>query len=147
VGRCVVPSQMATSLVHIVRLPVGPNYPHLDFKRHLALRKLEIGPLVRGTVESPATWLSETLSTIPSKVLTKLTVSVFITSSDAANKWHFVDNVLDHFSLCDDVTLVASPPHWTVKDEFKELAERLFPLMRKNGRMVVKMLPHLGSSR
>jgi len=101
---------------------------------------------MRGNIESPATWLSETLSTITSKVFTKLTISLIIASSDVTNEnrareWRSVDNMLDQFSMCDDVTLVASPPRWAVKDKFRELAEGSFPSMWKNERVVVEMPP------
>ena len=136
-------------LVHIALPPVGTNYPQLSFKRHLALQKLKIGLPGRASAEGPAKWLSETLSTITSKAFTKLIISVVITSfssyaarDNQARGFHSVDNVLDQLSLCEDVTLVASPPqHWVLEGRLKELVENLFPSMWKNGRVVVENPP------
>jgi len=47
-----------------------------------------------------------------------------------------IDNVLDRFSLCDDVTPVVRLENSVLRDRFKELAERYFPLMWENGKVV-----------
>jgi len=93
------------------------------------------------------------LSTITSEAFTNLTISVIITppkshagSQHQARWWHPVDNALDRFSLCRDVTLVASPSHrWVVEGGFKELVEKSFPSMWENGRVVIHHDPYLAS--
>ena len=105
------------------------------------LRKLEIGPPERANAESTATWLYKTLSTITPKAFTKLTISVVIlTSHNPASETqvHSADNMLDQLSLCEDVSLVVSPPqHCAVEDRFKGVVEKSFPSMWKKSRVVV----------
>ena len=89
-------------------------------------------------------WLSETLSTITSKVLTKLTVAIAaatFSNENAARSWSPLDTVLDRFNLCEDVALVIRLKERVEEDLSKRLTKRYFPLMWKNGRVVFEVLP------
>jgi len=131
-----------TPLTHAI-LPSGASKcPPLSFKRHPALRKLEIVLPEHTKTEGVVDWLSETLSTITSNVFTKLTISVALDPflSPTANEfqvreWSLVDKVLDRFSLC-DVTLVVRRDNVGVGDMFRVFAKRYFPLMWENGEVV-----------
>lgn len=99
-------------------------------------------------MELIAEWLSKTLSTITSDKFTELTIYIarvshsFTTASEnQVRGWNSVDNVLDRLSLCEDVTLVVRPRHWTIDDQFKGLIEKYFPLMWENGRVVLGGVP------
>jgi len=76
-------------------------------------------------------------------VFTELTINIarvsfsFHTAGESqVHGWNSVDNVLDRFSLCEDVTLVVRPQHLVIEDKFKELIEIYFPLMWENWREV-----------
>lgn len=84
--------------------------PQLSFKRHSALRELEIKLADRAHIESASGRLSETLSTITSNAFTKLTVYIALVPFMVRNaaeiqlrEWNSFDNALDRFNLCDNV--------------------------------------------
>ena len=92
--------------------------------------------------ESFTRWLAATLSTITSDVFTELTVyfpPVYTASEDQVSGWNSVDDVLDQRILCEDVTLVVGSLHRVREsDAFKDLIRICFPLMWKNGKVVLK---------
>ena len=135
------------SLIHNVWLSEALLCPRLSFERHPAFQKLEIKLGRCRNTESAAGWLSETLSTITSKVFIELTVSMTLISftSHTENEglvrgWGSIDNVLDQFNLCEDASLVAGSLFW-LDDGFRDLVERHFPLMWKRGRVVLEVPP------
>ena len=135
--------------VHTLSLLGAPQYSQLNFKRHSVLRTLEIKLAERSHLEGVSGWLSETLSTITSKLFTKLTISIapapFMFRDATENEsceWNSVDNALDRFNLCEDVTLVVRSLDWVVADhQFKEAVGNHFPLMWETGRVVFEVLP------
>jgi hypothetical protein len=122
--------------------------PPFSFTNHPKFRKLELRVVGCANTELVATWLSETLSTITSAEFKELTIyiarvsfSFHIASDNQVRGWNAVDNVLDRLSLCEDVTLLVRPQHWTIDDRFKGLIEKYFPLMWENERVVLEGPP------
>jgi len=131
-----------------ISLSGAPRCPPLDFKRHSALRELEIKLSQDTNIERIAGWLSETLLTVTSNVFTKLTLSIALasfflrtTGANYVHGWNSVDNALDRLSLCEDVTLVVKPEEWVDMDKFGELVEIYFPLMWENERVILEAPP------
>ena len=84
--------------------------------------------------ESSVGWLSETLSTITSKVFTELTIYPYFAS---VRGWNSVDNVLDRLNLREGVTLVVR--RRMREDGFEDMIKTYFPLMWKKGRVVLEV--------
>ena len=129
--------------VRTIQLSGAPEYPPLSFECHPALRKLEVKLFKHGDAEYAVGWLSKALSTIISDVFTDLTISVptfYITDEDEVRGWSPFDDVLDRLSPCVSVTviLVMRP---LVCDEFVDLVRKYFPLMWKNGKVVLEPPP------
>ena len=77
-------------------------------------------------------------------MFTELTIhfpQVHTVTESQVRGWNSVDNMLDRRSLCEDVTLIVRPLHWVVVDLFKGLVGVCFPLMWKNGKVVIKVPP------
>jgi len=136
------------TFVRTISLSGAPHCPPLSFKRHPALRELEISLTERARLESAAGWLSETLSTITSNAFTKLTISISLVSflfravgDDYVRGWNSVDDVLDQLNRCEDVTLVAKMTEWVKGDNFGGVIEEYFPLMWVKGRVVLEVPP------
>jgi len=55
--------------------------------------------------------------------------------------WNLVDNVLDRFSLCDDVTLAVRLENRADEDRFRKAVVKSFPSTWKNGRVVFEVQP------
>jgi len=58
-------------------------------------------------------------------------------SDGQVREWNSVDNILDRFDLCKDVTLMLKPLDWMWQERFKALTEKYFPLMWQKGRVVL----------
>jgi len=120
----------------------NPLCPRLSFARHPAFRKFKTRLVSRGGAEDPTRWLSETLSTITSTVFAELTIyfpSVYTVSENRARGWNSVDDVLDRLNSRGAVTLVVRPAWWVVGDKSEDLIGKCFPLMWKNGRVVLEV--------
>ena len=55
--------------------------------------------------------------------------------------WNPVDDILDQFSPCADVTLVVSKQFWVVGHEFEDLIREYFPSMWEKGKVVLEVAP------
>jgi len=126
---------------HTIQLPGAPAYPQFNFERHSALRKLEIILAACMTSDHAAGWISKMLSTITSSVFTKFTLcfpSFYSARENQARWWNSVDDALDRFSPRVDVTLVMRAAQFRVEGGRVEgLAQKYFPLMWKNGKVVL----------
>ena len=80
------------------------------------------------------------LSTITSNVLTKFTLcfpSFYRARENQARWWNSVDDALDRFSPRVEVTLVMRAAQFRVEGaKVEDLAQKYFPLMWKNGKVV-----------
>lgn len=106
------------------------------------MRKLEITLAQHTNAEHAAGWLSKALLTITSDVFAELTVCIpafYTTNENQVHGWNPVDDVLDRFSSCADVTLVVR--HRVVGHELEDLIRKHFPLMQKNGEVVLEVPP------
>jgi len=105
------------------------------------LRKLEITLTESANPEHAARWISKALSTITSNVFAEFTIRFppfYNASKNQAHWWNSVDGMLDRFSLCVDVTLVMRAAQYRAEGgKVEDLAEKYFPLMWKNGKVVL----------
>jgi len=96
---------------------------------------------VRSNTKIAVRWLSETLLTATSDVSAELTV--YFSYVYRVHGWNSVDNLLDRLSLHENVTLVVRRPEWVSEDVFRGSVRKCFPLMWKNGRVMLKVSPYL----
>ena len=97
--------------------------------------------MARGAnAEHAARWISKALSTITSNVFTKLTICfppLYSASGDQARWWNSVDDVLGRFRPPVNVTLVMTARNRVGGGNIEDLAEKYFPSMWENGKMVL----------
>ena len=118
--------------------------PPLSFECHPTLRKLEVTLVNHNNAEDTVGWLSKALSTIISNVFTGLTISIPIITSvgeDQVRGWSSLDDVLDRFSPCADVTLVLRPQYWVAGQKFEDSIRKYFPSISKHGKVVFEEPP------
>jgi len=99
------------------------------------LRKLDITLAEHPKPERAAKWISEVLSTVTSNAFNKFTIRfppVYTAKKNQARRWDLVNDVLDRFSPCVDVSLVM-----TAQDRGKteDLVKKYFPLMWEKGKV------------
>ena len=129
--------------VRAISLSGAPQDPQISFKRHSALRELEIRLTEHAHLRGVSRWISETLSTVTSRGFAKLTISVPFASFTSPKTtrvqllaWNTIDNVLNQLDLCEDVTLAVRSPDWVTKRQLKETVEDCFPFMCGNGKVL-----------